>query len=623
MKGVKGEGTGKHSNSNLQPKTETRGDEKNSASREVHKSHSKQLPTQPVKSEMIGEEAQSEQVQTNDASANVMLNPGPSSETEEEPRDARNGESGVSENNENFSGESLQESETSEVNSELQPEWSVNAMAMALPKSTLDLDADDLQEQFKLFKFEHENKMTLSNIPAANKAARAAAFKLDLPLDARKIIMNTDWAKNGKDPDSIDDIIAVLCEVKRKKSSKILAKNKFHNRQMHKKERFVDYKQTLLMLIEQCGYPADMKETMVRDQIIRGHHDESLRRQMLMLEDAATLDQVSEICEKYEDSNEAAKEISRPGQQIHALNDQTKKNDKNKKNDQQRKNDPKPDAKNLWKCTNFCGGRHMRGHKHCPAYNKTCSKCGRKNHFEEVCRKPPLSGWVPRSKAAEEHHQKMIAEHVYELEDRSHPYDEEQRSSRSPTPARGYVTDTDDVRSDSTGSDSDRPSPQREVKVKAGTLKVTTRSTKDLRNVLEKDGRKSHHPQRFVELVSEAVEVQIQTNDNSTSKVSLVNSREERRGRKERSPRTSAKKRSRSPSPKYRRHSRRSDAGERVQRDNLKPKQRDERDKEKEKPRTKRNVSPESPQQPRQRRTLAKTMTSSTSNPATTSKPTW
>ncbi len=163
--------------------------------------------------------------------------------------------------------------------------WSTNAMAMSLPKSTLDLDAEDLHKQFRLLKFEHENKMTLNNIPAANKAARATAFKLDLPLEARRTIMNMDWTKLEKDSDCIQDIIDVVCEAKKKKSSKIRAKNKFHNRQMQKKERSAEYKQMLLTLVEQRGYPAEIKEMMVRDQIIRGHHDENMRRQMLMLED--------------------------------------------------------------------------------------------------------------------------------------------------------------------------------------------------------------------------------------------------------------------------------------------------------------------------------------------------
>jgi hypothetical protein len=31
----------------------------------------------------------------------------------------------------------------------------------------------------------------------------------------------------------------------------------------------------------------------------------------------------------------------------------------------------------------FCGGQHSRGK--CPAYGKSCVKCGRINHFAKVC----------------------------------------------------------------------------------------------------------------------------------------------------------------------------------------------------------------------------------------------
>ena len=33
----------------------------------------------------------------------------------------------------------------------------------------------------------------------------------------------------------------------------------------------------------------------------------------------------------------------------------------------------------------FCGRNHPRGAKFCPAFGKTCSSCGKKNHFGSVC----------------------------------------------------------------------------------------------------------------------------------------------------------------------------------------------------------------------------------------------
>ncbi len=36
----------------------------------------------------------------------------------------------------------------------------------------------------------------------------------------------------------------------------------------------------------------------------------------------------------------------------------------------------------------FCGNRHERRKESCPAWNKTCNKCGGKNHFRLKCTQP-------------------------------------------------------------------------------------------------------------------------------------------------------------------------------------------------------------------------------------------
>ena len=36
-------------------------------------------------------------------------------------------------------------------------------------------------------------------------------------------------------------------------------------------------------------------------------------------------------------------------------------------------------------CCKFCGGSHSRGRANCPAYGKSCCKCGKANHFQTVC----------------------------------------------------------------------------------------------------------------------------------------------------------------------------------------------------------------------------------------------
>jgi hypothetical protein len=79
-----------------------------------------------------------------------------------------------------------------EVNNMNPNSWLSEVMANC-PKPSLDLDAEDLADQFKLFRYKHEQKMKMAKVPTADKEQRAAAFKMDLPTDAKKILMNTDW----------------------------------------------------------------------------------------------------------------------------------------------------------------------------------------------------------------------------------------------------------------------------------------------------------------------------------------------------------------------------------------------------------------------------------------------
>ena len=43
------------------------------------------------------------------------------------------------------------------------------------------------------------------------------------------------------------------------------------------------------------------------------------------------------------------------------------------------------DFKSQQKC-DYCGWSHRRGKRNCPAFGKTCHKCGGKNHFRTVCK---------------------------------------------------------------------------------------------------------------------------------------------------------------------------------------------------------------------------------------------
>jgi hypothetical protein len=145
------------------------------------------------------------------------------------------------------------ESATVRVQENQSPVTMASFMSM-LPVPVLNLESDTLEEDFKLFKFAHEQRMTAGKVPDSEVEIRGANFLGSLPPAAQLIVMNYDFAKAGKDKHNPDDVIAVICAVRKKKLSRIVARNRFLNRTMRQGETSSDFKAAITQLADQCGY---------------------------------------------------------------------------------------------------------------------------------------------------------------------------------------------------------------------------------------------------------------------------------------------------------------------------------------------------------------------------------
>ena len=54
-------------------------------------------------------------------------------------------------------------------------------------------------------------------------------------------------------------------------------------------------------------------------------------------------------------------------------------------------NSRKPTFRQTERTCYFCGRIESHAKTRCPAYDKTCNKCGNQNHFAKVCRTMPRS----------------------------------------------------------------------------------------------------------------------------------------------------------------------------------------------------------------------------------------
>ena len=109
---------------------------------------------------------------------------------------------------------------------------------------------------------------------------------------------------------------------------------------------------------------------------ILGIKDESIRKKLLP-EKKLTLSRAIDIGRSGETTNMRLKElkIKTP---VKGTDDEVNViKTKKRVNERQRK-----EREGVRSCR-YCGGSYRRGN--CPAYGQTCKKCGRRNHFSQVC----------------------------------------------------------------------------------------------------------------------------------------------------------------------------------------------------------------------------------------------
>ena len=102
-------------------------------------------------------------------------------------------------------------------------------------------------------------------------------------------------------------------------------------------------------------------------------------RKKLLQERQLALEKATGICKSRETTAQHLKNLATATypNEIHTL---------------KRRNERKPrlpedprDSKGAKKCK-YCGGNHVLKREKCPAYGKTCGKCGKSNHFARVCK---------------------------------------------------------------------------------------------------------------------------------------------------------------------------------------------------------------------------------------------
>ena len=129
-----------------------------------------------------------------------------------------------------------------------------------------------------------------------------------------------------------------------------------------------------------CNF-GTMKDRLLRDKII--FSVPARLHQVLLRENPLTLDKAVQICRSFDASQTQSKQMHR--QQDNVVYKVAKREEApTRQFNSARHFSKKVDADTVTDCR-FCGLRHKKVKSLCPAYGKTCSKCGGRNHFRVKC----------------------------------------------------------------------------------------------------------------------------------------------------------------------------------------------------------------------------------------------
>ena len=299
------------------------------------------------------------------------------------------------------------------------------------PPPCLEIDSN-LRTNWKKFKESYKLFSIIKKVDKEEKPIQAAILLNFLGSDILELLKTlTKTEADLQDPAKIQEL---LDQYVSPRTNITFSRYLFNTRQQQEAEIFTDYLLSLRKLAEDCDFQKVTPDQLLRDRIIIGIRDQSLRERLLG--DSMELEKVVTLCQSVEAGRGRAKEVSNGNGNngaiaVHAAkyykgttsikrnnnhNHQTHKTHhhqdtrsstyaekhtssqhhlNNKENSSTSKENRWQKETNQCECCKAkpkksskpcgrCGTTHEFGK--CPAYGKDCKNCGKPNHFSQMCK---------------------------------------------------------------------------------------------------------------------------------------------------------------------------------------------------------------------------------------------
>ena len=259
----------------------------------------------------------------------------------------------------------------------------------------------NMKENFKKFKQEFEIYMQASEKDKKSDEVQVAILLNIIgpeALEKYNTFELTDDKK--KDPKEVMKAFEEYCIPI---SNESVDRHVFFARVQGTTESFDEYFTALKKLSMSCDFGA-LKDSLIKDRIISGITNSQLKDRLLR-EEKLTLEKCIRMCKASEITSAQMKTLSEENKiqavKVYKKNDYgTRNNEKQfNKSRQQHNNTHAIGRQNTHACGR-CGKSHAKFQ--CPAFNKVCRQCNKKNHFAKMCRFKRTVNYVDE-KSSEEH----------------------------------------------------------------------------------------------------------------------------------------------------------------------------------------------------------------------------
>ena len=258
----------------------------------------------------------------------------------------------------------------------------------------------DLPTNGKMFREAYEDYLVATGLNEKHKKIQVATLKSLMGAECKKILKRLQLTEDDmKDPviilGALEDHFVPVRNI-------LYERYIFHNTEQQAHETIDQYLIKLRQLAEPCQFGA-LEDEMVRDRLVLGCKD-SAARTRLFREKSCDLKKAVESLRISETTSEQLKKIEGDGDKgqepVNFVERECPKKKRPERPIKRSRNTNGRQPKQERECT-YCGGQHVYDKNKCPAFGKTCRKCGKRNHFQTVCLQKQSVHYVQEDSASE------------------------------------------------------------------------------------------------------------------------------------------------------------------------------------------------------------------------------